>query len=137
MATSSNVLNTATPAILESLCGLKRLFGSCLSPAAFMLEERLGTRASKARKPRLGNKKNKSLIARVPYISTCKGSWDHTTAVQLSQKKAKLTVVEVDPKKGRARKDRKGRGSDIMDEVLDMMVVYVFQTKSVNKFDRP
>ena len=48
-----------------------------------------------------------------------------------------MTVVEVDPKNGSARKDRKGKGTASIEENLDIIMPYTSQAELVSENDRP
>lgn len=81
-----------------------------------MLAERLGIKESKPSTAKLGSTKKMILIIRVPTSSKYNGSWVDTRVTQVRRKKARLTVVDEEPKNGTARKDSSGSGMVIKDE---------------------
>ena len=86
------------------------LLGSCTWPRVLMLADMLGSKVSKPSVNRLGSTKKTNPIAKVPKSSRYKGSWVDSKVIQGKRKKARLMVVEDEPKKGMARKDSRGNG---------------------------
>jgi len=96
-----------------------------------MLAERLGISESKLSTAKLGSTKKMILIARVPISSKYNGSWVDTSVTQVSKKKARLMVVEDEPKKGTARKESKGSGMVMRDDTCDSSLADALEKRSL------